>query len=1018
MKKSSDAPLLKPQGPKTSQRLNDPTLSWISQDFPHLEPWRELALKWFKTLKYTSYPTLQALSLFLVRYLVQQGLPTEVDQVLRADVVLPDFFEKACVRSLGGVNRNNKVRAFLDFVLSERFSPIDPATGKKVLDKNYRNPVMRRHRHSFATLPGRMPGLTRGNDPNLTWVKNEYPQLESWRALASEWIKGPGAESGSISSKLSAISVFLGRYLIGQGLAVEPARLLDRNIRVPSFFETCCSKSNSQGGIRTNNYISNFLDFVLLKECSDLDDYGRPVVSPAFHNPISEISWSMTGKRTETNKVPLPYGYITRLRRRLICGETFKDWDWAQKILGADIGKSGMVGTDWFPVTREQIDQDDPDCVWRIRKTVRGEILEMWSPVRWVTLAFKLLLPLRTFQVRMLDSGEGDTWYYEKGNWRLNEGPLASGKPGQSRRQGFLHRSVAHDGTITTQCYANTNKTADVGKSGSDKGFYFPWVTFGDPLDDVFYWAEKLRNWQMKYNPISRLTRWTELDGRHIQAKSDVQIAGYPDTAFLFRTPEAAPLERHFPISDGLLDTCWYYLLESFEEDLAKAGETLKNGGRIRLVPPEERNSSGSVVLTTNHPLHSLRVSLITALVIDGKVPIEIMQKIVGHTRLLMTIYYVVPGEAHIRLTLEDGVKRLEASAEASTENYLLNTEIEELQRSAIAVDPEGLSAAIPAQPGDRNPIGWEMMADGCCLMGGNTSPAAGNAQIGGCYNGGSNIGSVTNPRYAPVPGGPRNCIRCRWFVTMPHYFYALVSRLNNLLWVKTKEQVLFMDLQQEKESLDVDRYDAILAGVPFDRINELRQVDRRLETAASRLNTVIANITACLDLTLRCQAALNKPLEGMGVVTTGGAAEIRSRIDGIDSELMQLAQICEDLEVYPDLPPAPDAVFRRSQLMDMALLSDGYKPLFLAMSEEEQKLNVNALMREMARRADPADPIRGRVKVVTLMDLKMNLMEHLGFGVAECMPQGIACESMDSAKPAKVKINGRRNVLHNKHSS
>jgi len=41
---------------------------------------------------------------------------------------------------------------------------------------------------------------------------------------------------------------------------------------------------------------------------------------------------------------------------------------------------AGSPGPDWFRVTWDQIDKNDPDYVWRIRKTWRGEIHEMWSP--------------------------------------------------------------------------------------------------------------------------------------------------------------------------------------------------------------------------------------------------------------------------------------------------------------------------------------------------------------------------------------------------------------------------------------------------------------------------------------------------------------------------------------------------------------------------------------------------------------------------------------------------------------
>lgn len=991
----------------------DPSLHWISRDFPTLEPWRELALAWFKTLKRPTENTLNAISLFLDRYITQEGLPTDPEVVLRKSTVLPDFFESACARSKGGVSRNNEVRRFLDFVLAERFSILDPVTAKSYLDPNYRNPLKRLGSGTFETIPDRPAGLTRSNDLNLLWMKHRLPALKQWRILASEWIKGPGSENGGISQKLVSLSAFFLRFIHGQGLPVEPTRILDREFLAPSFFCTCCPKS--QAGIMYNNHIHDFLDFVLLKECSTQDDYGRPVISPRFHNPVDWVPWKTSRPiRSESNKTPLPYGYICRLRSKLIQGENFRDWTWAQRALGAEIGKSGTSAPDWFPVRADQIDRNDPDCVWRIRKTKGMEVMEIWSPVRWVALAFKLLLPLRTFQVRMLDSGEGDTWSLESGNWVLNTRPLAQGGPGNSRHQGFLHRSVAHDGTTTTQLYANTNKTADIGKSGQGKGYVFPWVVFGDTREDVRYWAEKLRNWQTKYNPISRLTSWMELDGRHLpNAKSEVQLAGYPDAAFLFRSPEELPSERHLPIKEGLLDTCWYYLLESFEEDLACSGETLSNGGRIRFLPSNgnQRRSSN----TTNHPLHSLRVSLITALVLDGKVPLEIMQKVVGHSRLLMTLYYIKPGEAHIRLTLEEAAKRLEAYKTASILNWLQNTEYEQLLENVICGDVEGVKIAIPIDPGARNPVGWLVMADGCCLMGGNTSPNEEHKNLGGCYNGGPVISTANGKGNGPVPGGPRNCIRCRWFVTMPHHLSALVARFNNLSYQEFEARVKAQELNLKYDLLRNDEFDAKQAGGPFDRMNELRQSEWLLETAMSRWNDLLDSMMACLNLITRCRSALEKPYDGMTLVPVGGAIEVQTALQEIDSELLQLAQVCDDLEVFPNLEPGK-AVIRRSQILDAALQKNGYKPLFLSMTEEDQKLNGNGFLRNLARRAEPSDPMIGRVKVIGLMDAKENLLEHLGISMAECLPASISVEAIEPISPVKF-LRGNHDITH-KHSS
>ena len=99
---------------------------------------------------------------------------------------------------------------------------------------------------------------------------------------------------------------------------------------------------------------------------------------------------------------------------------------------------------------------------------------------------------------------------------------------------------------------------------------------------DVFHWLEKLRAWQEKYNPVSGRTPWTELDGRHIQAKSEVQLAGYPDACFLFRMPEARDGGRHLPLPADTLETQWFRLLEALELRLADRKETHQNGTPIR----------------------------------------------------------------------------------------------------------------------------------------------------------------------------------------------------------------------------------------------------------------------------------------------------------------------------------------------------------------------------------------------------------------------------------------------------
>lgn len=418
-------------------------------------------------------------------------------------------------------------------------------------------------RTSNAHFP-KVKGVKRDTDMSLGWVGREYPQLAAWRILAVEWLKG---ETSGIDPRLSAMVAFLERYLVQQSLPLDPAELLARKTVLPNFYKTACP--DSAAGIMYNNNIHSFLNFVLLREFSESDDFGQLVVSPAFHNPVPRMSKGGQPRRDESVHSPLPYGYIDELRQILAAGPHFRDWQWAQSALGAETGRAKGSAPDWFEVSQDQIDRSDPDCVWRERSLKNGIRLEMWSPVRWVALLVKLILPLRTLQVRMLDSGEADTWRYAAGNWALSEKSLTEGNQRRPLQQGVFRRSdhLSDGEVVSTVLYINTNKTADIAKSGSEKGYVLPWPLNAPAHQDVFYWLEKLRDWQEKYNPISRRTAWADLDGRHIKAQSEVQLAGYSDTCFLFRMREAKEGERHRPVSRmGPLEKCWFGLLISIQK--------------------------------------------------------------------------------------------------------------------------------------------------------------------------------------------------------------------------------------------------------------------------------------------------------------------------------------------------------------------------------------------------------------------------------------------------------------------
>ncbi len=851
------------------------------------------------------------------------------------------------------------------------------------------------------------PGVTKRSDLNLEWVAKLHPKLEAWRALGREWLSGREAGLGQSMQGVNAVIDFLA----ATKLPTDPATVLLHRTAVPDFYETLWGKKRTHGKVPVHNCAHFFMEWVLSRpEFCEEDDEGRLQTSPAFRNPIPHLTRSGLPRPAESVRPTLPYGYVDELRKMIAEGPDFRDWKWAHNAMGMaqsafarnagksdgdesakDEGEDAKISPVWFEVDPRTIDRSDPDCVWRKRSRFvrsgpgnRGQgrnhetIYEMWSPVRWVALLVKLQLPLRTLQVRMLDSGEADTWKWQESEWLINSSRLAMGDERRPYTNGvFLRPNRLVDGDAKVLLHINTNKTADREKAGTAKGYNVPWIVGGPLHQDPFYWLEKLRRWQEKYNPLKRLTKWSELDGRHIPLKSDVQLASYPDTAFLFRTPENSTTPN-FPLAIMALDRPWFQCLEALQARLEKRHETLPNGERIRLIPDEEHRAKNSTA--TFFSLHSLRVSLITALALDGQVPLAILQKIAGHSRLVMTLYYTKPGAMQAREAIQAGVQRLNDSADDTIKDWLANAEYAQLVRDVIANSPEAFRAAVPEQKHLRSPAGWMSMVDGLCLVGGNNV----EFEAPGCHNGGPNIGNETAPRYAPVLGGSRNCPMCRWFVTRPYFLPQLAARWNNANYhcYDAREQVVVAE--ERFRDIEDRRAASLAADQVFAEQRQYLEAQRALERAVQKFDELTQTVAAITRLMERCRIALSAG-DGTSLVAVGGMGEFEYAIEEVDSELLQVSGVCEGAVLYHDLDPGK-AVLRQSQLLDAALVRDNLAPVFLTLTEEEQKLVGSALLRQLALQMNPQNPALGRYQVISLIDARQSLRDRLGGAVNEAL--------------------------------
>ncbi|MGO2343193.1 gamma-mobile-trio integrase GmtZ [Vibrio litoralis] len=843
----------------------------------------------------------------------------------------------------------------------------------------------------------------RSSDITFSWMLTTLgAEWQQWQELAAEWM---AEQTTGINHKQRTMVRFFESYLV----KCAPYAIGNIDLFFKGYKGHRCSSEELEALVKTTqksndevtrgvNVPCNFIDFVIQKAFSEEDDHGE--LKPLVQNPLCKIKYQKNA--TETVRNPLPYRYIQDLRQ-ILCplpdkteltvikqnlkdGEQllpayhyrhFKHWTWAQQQTGQGQTQSG----NWFEVEPELIDKTDPDCVWRTKEVTRkitGEgmkkvtVHQIWSPVKAMVIFMKLHLPLRTYQVRMLDSGEVDTWRYEQGQWLLNtKHDFALGSEKRPFGKGVFRR--IHDtmtGLYSTSLYINTNKTADQNKDELERGYIIPWQN-----EEVLYWLEKLRNWQEKYNPIAKPTDCTTLLKKHTgQKKSDKQLESMGEIAFLFRDASASGEDKHKPIAgDANIAPFWYQLLLTLENQLAEQGDTLDNGERLKLVVDYPEGAPEYAKAATLFPLHSLRVSLITAYTMDTQLPLPVISKLLaGHTRLLMTIYYnkITPSVMAEKMSEAHG--ELDAKSKQSVRNFLKDASMEQIQCKMVYHSDDSIQAAMV----NRNPIGWEERSCGLCLVGGNTVKSDEISTLGGCWNGGELI-SAFKRIYDSVHHGPENCIRCRWFITEARYLPALNAHFNQLSYKAHQAANLSVEIEGELEALKDEQFFCEEQGKPFIKHDELQALQRRWEKQQVEADEYAKDLVACFGLISKImlvEEARNENDTKDKLIAVGSEQDVSYAMKFVetDSELLHLSLICEDAEIFPDLQDElrkTPAIQKRSMQLSRVLMKKGFEPIFMEMDDKQQLIAANAMLRQMVKIADPDDKLEGYRKVASYIE-------------------------------------------------
>jgi hypothetical protein len=423
-----------------------------------------------------------------------------------------------------------------------------------------------------------------------------------------------------------------------------------------------------------------------------------------------------------------------------------------------------------------------------------------------------------------------------------------------------------------------------------------------------------------------------------------------------------------FPISYGACWKAWQRLIEAYEHLLIEENRTHPDGSEIELIHKETGNAKVSP--------HGLRVSLITQLILDGGMPIEMMVRIVGHATFLMTIYYVKPGLVRIREALKSAASVLEANKDHTLIRDLRTLQLEEL-RDRVVTNANDLSEVMQLDTTQRNAIGWLEMHDGICLAGGNTSPVAGNYHIPGCHNGGPPVSENGRGHNGSTPGGIRNCCRCRWKLTGKKHLSALQAAYNNKNFHRQKASEVALKTERNRFALLDEKARSENEGRTFEKAFELAQAERHHLQAMLKMEQLALDMVA-IHVTINKVVKLPDDPGKLALVSGADERTLEAVIDEIDSETLMLCEVVEDLEIWPELDGGT-AVFELTRLLDTAFEREGH-PLKLAhLSDEEQLACCNAIMRDLEVRANPEDPRIGRRLIARAIDREESLKEALG---------------------------------------
>ncbi|TXM93890.1 VPA1269 family protein [Methylobacterium sp. WL116] len=792
-----------------------------------------------------------------------------------------------------------------------------------------------RAEHALAAVSTTVPARrsTRRSDQTFAWALMKDRSVEPWRHLLASWIGSMKARK-RLTSDVMLANHLLDFLILNPEVTRNPAEFLRADYPLAGTFLVYIAEKKTETIAKAHTFFEYALDTLCC-----IDDEGTPYRLRGFANPVPQdaIPPSRTYSGGQTHRLAMPVAWVTILQD-IITRDGFR---WA---------KETFASSDWL----------------RVADPVTGEATSVWNPVRAYLVLLKLYLPLRTHQVRMLDSGEGDRDVIDASSrtWVKNGFGVALSEADQ----GVLRRIWDPERTSWfTGIFVNTNKTQDrVGDV--DQGYVIPWEN-----EQVIRLVLDLREWQVRYNPLTCPTPFEHLpDAR--EASSDV-VACTPARYYLFR--DATSDKRAVPVTSSRMRGFWNALCAELEEELQRRGIRNQDGTAIEIIDSWRDEPSGSVPATSIFDLHSLRVTGLTAFAKAG-VPIAVLSKLVaGHASILMTLYYARLDIGYVSEVLTDAQVKLDGQAQTEMASFIKALSVTELSLRTVCNSVQGLESAKRTQPAI-----WQWMDHGICPNGRTR-----------CHEGGEAVVDQKDRKFhGPVRGGAGNCALCRFFVTGHQFLPGLVAKLNETSFEATERSRTWRSRNQAEQGLRAARIAAEDAGEA-----QRPQQDAELIRASSAAEDAMHELDVCAETmhayhNLVEQAVAIARREVPATDDAAGSKETALIVNApegssIDIDYVEVPEfelvdeICRTSRFYRSINWTT-ANLRRKEIFNRMLMRNGLEPVYVGLSDEISKIALDAasdLLRRRMSRGKLNRLMSGetRLKELGLLEETVSLIEQ-----------------------------------------